>query len=132
MSLLDKIRSLIGAFYDGEINADQFREQFGPLLEETDGSDLDTEARAIQAEGLFADYIEGILTEQTLKEKLFALAPSVRLHVKILADVSPDDPVYRYFQYGPSGNAMTSPPTQSQVSGSDSPIAIPHLVPCLT
>lgn len=132
MSTLDKIRNLIGTFYDDpKLDAEKFREQFGILFTETDESDIETETIAIQVEGLFADYIEGILTEQSLRERLFVLVPSIRIHVEVLADVPADNPAYRYFQFGPSGNAVpTIPTTQTQVAGSDSPVANPRLVPC--
>jgi hypothetical protein len=132
MPLLDKIRDLIGTYYDGELDSHQFREQFAVLFTESDAADSETENLAIQIEGYFADYVEGHLAEKEFKEKLFNLAPSIRLQVNIIASAASDDPAYRYFQFGSSGNASQSPPTQSRVGGSYTAIADPHLTPCFT
>ena len=132
MPLYDKIRDLIGAYYDANLDSHQFRESFADLFTESDTADFDTENLAIEVEALFGDFIDGVIQESDLKTRLLKLAPSIRLQVQVVADVANDDPAYRFFQLGPSRNTPPSTPTQSRSSGSDTTVIDPRLTPCLT
>src|SRR5579872_6247386 len=81
MPLFDDIRDLIGDFYDGIITVDDFREQFAPLYFESDHAEPSTENLAIAVDGLYADFLNQLIDEQALRQRLFHLAPSLSIDV---------------------------------------------------
>jgi hypothetical protein len=79
MSLRDQIRDLIGDFYDGEIDARQFREKFAPLYYESDTHVWDVKKLLVDVDSIYAGYITGRIDESEVKKQLFEFLPSTRM-----------------------------------------------------
>jgi hypothetical protein len=82
MSLQDKVRDLIGDFYDGEITAREFREKFAPMYSESDTLMSEIQNLFIDIDSIYAGYITGRVNETELRKQLFEFLPSARLQLQ--------------------------------------------------
>jgi hypothetical protein len=88
MPLLDEVRNLIGDFYDGDMNAHQFREIFASMYVESDTLISEVQNVFIDIDSIYAGYITGRIDETQLRKQLFELLPSTRVHVPEINNLS--------------------------------------------
>ena len=76
MSSLAQIRDLVSKFLDGSIESKEFADRFEPLLEAVeDSADIDASNLAKQIELRIARFIDGYISEVSLRVQLHALVP---------------------------------------------------------
>ena len=81
MPLYNKIRELIAEFHGRKISVRQFRERFVILFQQSAFSDKETEKLAMFVEGTYAEFIENVINESELINRL-TLIPSSQLDIR--------------------------------------------------